>query len=386
MRYPMIRMSRFLHRVVDEVRIEPLATYRTAGLYSFGRGLFERPAVEGSQTTYRSFFRIHTDQFVYSKLFAWEGAIAVVEPAFDGLLVSPEFPTFEIDTSVVLHEYLRMLCRWPRLHAALAGMTSGLGVRRQRVNPEALLSVEVPIPDLGDQRRIVEQLDKQLRVTQLVVERFAVQGAEDQIVRLYVDSVGRIVGKAEPDMTSVGEVVEFVNDIVRPGEPAEPAEVFVGLQHVESHTGRRIGQLPLGGEKGRKFRFQPGDVVYGYLRPYLNKVWVADRHGLCSVDQYVLRSKAGATSDYLAHALRSRATLDQAIAMTHSLQLPRLRSGLLSEIQIPMVPAGMMGQVTADLDQMLSMVVQARDRRSHQRRLVDALAQSILNHAFTSPA
>jgi len=176
--------------------------------------------------------------------------------------------------------------------------------------------------------------------------------------------------------------VEFVNDLVRPGEPTEPAEAFVGLQHIESHTGRRIGSIPLGGEKGRKFRFQPGDVVYGYLRPYLNKVWVADMHGLCSVDQYVLRPTNGVHASYLAHALRSRATLDQAIDLTHRLQLPRLRSGLLANLKIPMVASERVCPVTEDLDHALETIVEARALRLRQETVLKALRESVLNRAF----
>ena len=40
---------------------------------------------------------------------------------------------------------------------------------------------------------------------------------------------------------------------------------------------------------GRKPRFANGDIVYAYLRPYLNKVWVAEFDGLCSVDQFAYK-------------------------------------------------------------------------------------------------
>ena len=63
----------------------------------------------------------------------------------------------------------------------------------------------------------------------------------------------------------------------------------MGLEHVEPQTGRRIGSIPidLATMTGRKARFLPGDIVYGYLRPYLNKVWIAAFEGFCWVDQYV---------------------------------------------------------------------------------------------------
>ena len=89
---------------------------------------------------------------------------------------------------------------------------------------------------------------------------------------------------------------------------------------------------PLESVKGRKFRFRPGDVVYGYLRPYQNKVWVADRHGLCSVDQYVLRPVLASRLRYLPTPFVVEECSTLRWNLTHRLQLPRLRSGLLSSI------------------------------------------------------
>lgn len=381
MSYPRVELERVLNRRSDEVPVDATETYQTAGIYSFGRGLFERPLISGSETSYRSYFRLHEGQFVYSKLFAWEGAVAVVEPSFDGLLVSSEFPTFDIDPGIALSEYIAVLCRWPEFHRAIAGGRSGLGVRRQRVNPERLLSVEIPLPDLPEQARIVRRLRTLLGEVDVIQQRLE-RNEPALIVALYPAVVARRLAAETARSQPVGELVEFVNDRVRPGEPTEPAEAFVGLQHIESHTGRRIGSLPLGGEKGRKFRFQPGDVVYGYLRPYLNKVWVADMHGLCSVDQYVLRPSNGIPASFLAHALRSRATLDQAIELTHSLQLPRLRSGLLANLEIPVVASERVRPVTEDLDHALETIVEARALRQRQETVLKALRESVLNRAF----
>lgn len=381
MSYPRVTLDRILLRRSDDVPVEATETYRTAGIYSYGRGLFERPVISGSETSYRSYFRLREGQFVYSKLFAWEGAVAVVEPAFDGLFVSSEFPTFDIDPDIARTDYVAALCGWPEFHRAIAGGRSGLGVRRQRVNPDRLLSVEVPLPDLSEQARIVGRLTRLLGEVEVIGQRL---GRSDPalIVALYPGLVTRKLKAETTRPQPVGKLMEFVNDLVRPGEPTEPAEAFVGLQHIESHTGRRIGSLPLGGEKGRKFRFQPGDIVYGYLRPYLNKVWVADMHGLCSVDQYVLRPTNGVPSTYLAHALRSRATLDQAIELTHSLQLPRLRSGLLANLEIPVVGSERVRPVTDDLDRALETIVEARALRLRQETVLKGMKESVLNRAF----
>ena len=76
----------------DPVALEDDQVYRTVGVYSYGRGLFERPLVTGRETSYSIYYRLRRGQLVYSKLFAWEGALAVVDERSDSMFVSQDFP------------------------------------------------------------------------------------------------------------------------------------------------------------------------------------------------------------------------------------------------------------------------------------------------------
>lgn len=124
------------------------------------------------------------------------------------------------------------------------------------------------------------------------------------------------------------EAIEPRNEIVHPRDNPQGEATFVGLEHIEPNTGRRIGSLPIRLEQltGRKARFYAGDIVYGYLRPYLNKVWVADFDGYCSVDQYVFRPNAGFDAEFIAAFLRSPEFLERAPIDETPGQLPRIRT------------------------------------------------------------
>src|ERR1051325_8039380 len=103
------------------------------------------------------------------------------------------------------------------------------------------------------------------------------------------------------------EVVEFRTAIVHPKDRPFGQCTFVGLEHIERDTGRRLGSeaVLLEDLTGRRARFRRGDIVYGYLRPYQNKVSLAEFDGICSVDQYVLSVKPCADVSYVAYFLRS---------------------------------------------------------------------------------
>ncbi len=172
----MIKLADILTESSNFTTVSEENEYRIAGIYSYGRGLFEKPKIYGHETNYKRLNRLRDRQFVYSKLFGWEGALAVVTPEFDGLHVSHEFPTFTIDTETADVEYVAHLTKWPGLHEALKDLGTGLGARRQRVGVDRLLSTEIPLPELTEQRRITKQLDAALtskRIADGAARKFA---------------------------------------------------------------------------------------------------------------------------------------------------------------------------------------------------------------------
>jgi type I restriction enzyme S subunit len=153
---PEFRLGSFLTPVRNEFQLKDNTNYVTAGVLSYGRGLFRRPAVKGSETSYKSYFQLRGDQFVYSKLFAWEGALAVVPANFDGLFVSQEFPIFDIDRTKADPAFVSLICQWEPFWKAVRAGETGMGGRRKRVHPAQLLEVIVLLPPLAQQMRIVD--------------------------------------------------------------------------------------------------------------------------------------------------------------------------------------------------------------------------------------
>lgn len=154
------RLGEVLERAVDSVRVDAAAAYPNIGIYSFGRGVFEKPDIEGSSTSASVLFRIRAGQFIYSRLFAFEGAYSYVPAQFDGRFVSNEFPVFEPDAARLDARWLATFLRSPSRWAELGGASKGIGVRRQRVPVEAVLNYEIWLPPLKTQRSAVRAFEK----------------------------------------------------------------------------------------------------------------------------------------------------------------------------------------------------------------------------------
>jgi len=102
---------------------------------------------------------------------------------------------------------------------------------------------------------------------------------------------------------SLAEVVQPRRKKVSPSD--YPDLPYVGLEHIEAHTMRLLGTVPAKEMKSSANRFECGDVLYSRLRPYLNKVWRADREGLCSAEFIVIPGNEKIDPDFLRYRLNA---------------------------------------------------------------------------------
>jgi type I restriction enzyme S subunit len=153
------------------VSVKARETYPNLGLLNRARGAFRKPPLLGSETKYSTLYMVHAGQLIYSKLFGWEGSLAIVPEWADGWFVSSEFPTYDITPDTVDPDYFGQVLRWHGLAAQLADATSGMGQRRQRVQTDQFEELKVPLPDLAAQRRIGSELRRLAMVEDLAAHR-----------------------------------------------------------------------------------------------------------------------------------------------------------------------------------------------------------------------
>ncbi len=151
---------------IDAVPVEDDVSYPMVGVYSFGRGLFNKDPVVGRETSYQKFHRLRTNQIVLSRLFAWEGAIAMVEPEHAGRFASTEFPTFTVNESLTMPGFLQTHLGTESFWGGLRSEAAGVGVRRQRVSAERFLAREVWLPPLDVQAATAAHLSELKRLAQ----------------------------------------------------------------------------------------------------------------------------------------------------------------------------------------------------------------------------
>lgn len=139
--------------------VVPESMYDMLGVRSFARGAFAAAPLAGAGTAYKFLHRLASQQVVYPKLMAWEGAFAVVPEELDGRYVSPEFQCFDVDDSRASVRYLAHVLAWPGFTESVRQGSTGTNARRRRLQPSAFMAIRIPLPPRLEQDRIAAHLD-----------------------------------------------------------------------------------------------------------------------------------------------------------------------------------------------------------------------------------
>ena len=117
-------------------------------------------------------------------------------------------------------------------------------------------------------------------------------------------------------LVPLAELCQMDRRHVRSGDEGASNLPFVGVEHVVAGNGviDFDSDSRVGSQKSAAFRFDARHVLYGKLRPYLNKVATPDFAGKCSTELIPLLPREGVDRDYLAHLLRRRETVDFVMA------------------------------------------------------------------------
>jgi restriction endonuclease S subunit len=128
------------------------------------------------------------------------------------------------------------------------------------------------------------------------------------------------------EWTRLGEVTNYgIVDKVKPSDADEKTWVLE-LEDVEKETSKLLQKIRYAERQFRssKNRFSKNDVIYGKLRPYLNKAIIADEEGVCTTEMIPVRGYNKITSHFLRLVMKSPYFIKYADESTHGMNLPRL--------------------------------------------------------------
>lgn len=152
---------------------------------------------------------------------------------------------------------------------------------------------------------------------------------------------------------ALSDVLQISSERVEPLSFADRSFNYIGLENIEGHTGRVITPGKTRGSEiqSTKNVFHKGQILYGKLRPYLNKVHLAEEGGICSTDIFVLTCDTSRMlPSFAAYYLRSESTLETVKNLTVGANLPRVDARSFLSIAIPVPKLSEQKRIVSILD------------------------------------
>jgi len=151
--------------------------------------------------------------------------------------------------------------------------------------------------------------------------------------------------------TTLGKTTDTTR--MRTDPQNHPETRFIGMEHVEAHTMRLLGTIPATDMHSSAERFRSGDVLYGRLRPYLNKVFCPDFSGLCSGEFIIFRKVPHLESRYLQYFLNSAGFVSFASHLNAG-DRPRVNFEQLADYPFPLPPLPEQRRIVAKIEELFT--------------------------------
>lgn len=155
------------------VVVDQGTSYPQIAVRSFGRGTFNKPALDGSDVTWEKPFLVEAGDILISNIKAWEGAIAVVADEDHGRFASHRYLTCVADSAVVTARYLCFHLLTPEGLLRVGEASPGSADRNRTLGAKALHAIPVPVPPVERQRwfdRVFAEVNQARRLGQQAAE------------------------------------------------------------------------------------------------------------------------------------------------------------------------------------------------------------------------
>lgn len=223
------------------------------------------------------------------------------------------------------------------------------GIRLLNIDMNGYSKIKIPVPPIDVQKQIVEEIGK--------------------VDKSVSDSMLRI-DKCESDIESLLSSLNFADSTLNAIAPFAAKSIKYG--DIESETyittdnmlQNKLGVLPFEGVANISSitEYKPEDILISNIRPYLKKIWFADKDGGCSKDVLVLRS-ADANKylpKYIFYMLRRDAFFDYVMEGKKGIKMPRGNKEDIMKYKIPIPNIDEQKRIVAQIEALELEITKAR--------------------------
>lgn len=259
------------------------------------------------------------------------------------------------------------------------------------VNKSKLESCLFPVAPLNEQQRIVNRIESlfvKLDRAKELIENTLAQFEQNKMAILHKAFTGQLTVKWRKenniDLSSwkkceLKEVFKVVKDKYNPQTENQIVN-YIGLENIETSKGI-ISKSNSSEVKSIKTKFKKDDVLYGKLRPYLNKHDVVNFDGICSTDILVFRFNDINTAKYINYYFNLPMFIQYAVENSSGINLPRVSEKTISKYKISLPTIEEQQEIVNILDNLLAKYNKIKNLEQ-QLEKIELLKKAILAKAF----
>ena len=266
---------------------------------------------------------------------------------------------------------------------------NSVGVGQPNVNGTILSGLNIPIPPIDEQEKIITVASKLLREIDDLND--AQKAVFDTSEKLKESILGLAIhGRLAPQDTSDEPAIELLkrinpdfkpsdnlhyegilpngwclthlNDVALYGDTSsidvssiDPDSWILELEDIEKDTGRIIDMKSKADREvsGVRHSFKKGQLLYSKLRTYLNKVLIAPNDGFCTTEIVPITAGKAILPDYLLMVMRSPYFLEYTASCSYGVKMPRLGTIDAQKAIIPLPPLAEQSRIVEKISELM---------------------------------
>lgn len=286
-------------------------------------GIVPREQLKGREIKTQGQYAVRAGDFLIGNRQIIHGACGIVPESLDGAIVSGEYTVLLPKKDLYL-PWLAHFAHTVHFQQTCFQSSIGVDVEKMVFKVDWWMKQRLHIPPLAEQKRIVSILstwDTAIEQARKLI--IASKRRKKAVVQKLLSGDPCNNGhKHDWTKQSLNEIANLRNDKYDPATTADNP-TCVELEHIESGSGRQTGSVLAKQQSSIKNRFQPGDVLFGKLRPYLRKHLLATFPGVCSTEIWVLRPNCKVCLPAYLHALVQTDQFLTAATVSSGSKMPR---------------------------------------------------------------
>ncbi len=371
----------------------PGKPYRQVGVRLWGQGAYERELIDGGETKYKTLSRVETNDIIANKIWARNGSVAVVPENLDGGYVSGEFPTFTPTSEKLEPRWFHWLTKRPAFWEQCDEKSRGTS-GKNRIKPERFLEIEIPLPPLAEQRRIVARIEA---VAAKIEEARRLRKICTEETDALEASASNALFSGKPanawSTVPLGEIAEIRSGVTLGRTLSGPTVHLPYLRVANVQDGHlnlsHVKEVEVLESEADKWLLKPGDVLMteggDWDKLGRGTVWRGEIKD-CIHQNHIFRVRTNPSEydpGYLAALIGSpygKSYFQEASKQTTN--LASINQGQLKSFQVFRVPIKEQRRVVAYLDGLQAKVDELKKLQSETSAELAALLPSILDKAF----